>query len=304
MAENANTEEKVINEKVKNGLRKMIKQFDSYMKEATDYDQLEDNLKHMEETDENFHRHDLVEFIRDRIETNLGNSIEKHINDAFSNLKFDGDIDLQNRLAQKICDDIIKSKDVYEFKNSLKSSVLKANENLTKNFYSNFVDSNSEEVTLLENENKSLTLTNDFEFCSPDNSLNQNSFVFFTSEQFPTIAQNLDHKKSDQVRLRAMQQLLAIPASDPQAADHWVEIRKYLNSAFKDPDEKISELCIKLHSRTLASSHYKVSAEIYINLVEHLSEYFRDKEMEKRAFKTNVDLTNNENTAILRIVNI
>ena len=64
--------------------------------------------------------------------------------------------------------------------------------------------------------------------------------MFFTSEQFPVIAQNLDHKKPDQIRLKAIQQLLAIPASDPQAADHWVEIRKHLNLTFKDPSENIS----------------------------------------------------------------
>ncbi len=28
----------------------------------------------------------------------------------------------------------------------------------------------------------------------------------------------------------------------------------------------IKDLCLKLHSRTLASSHYKVSVEIYKNL--------------------------------------
>jgi hypothetical protein len=37
-----------------------------------------------------------------------------------------------------------------------------------------------------------------------------------------------------------MQQLLSIPASDPQAADHWIEIRKFLNYALKDQNEKIS----------------------------------------------------------------
>jgi hypothetical protein len=103
--------------------------------------------------------------------------------------------------------------------------------------------------------------------------------------------------------MRAMQQLLAIPASDPQAAEHWIEIRRYLNMALRDPCEKIAEMCLKLHSRTLASSHYKVSVEIYINLVEHLTEYFRDKELEKRAIKaTGVEFTSVENNFILRIV--
>lgn len=64
--------------------------------------------------------------------------------------------------------------------------------------------------------------------------------MFFNSEQFPLIAQNLDPRKPEQNRLRAIQQLLSIPAGDPQAADHWVDIRRYLLSAFKDPNEKIA----------------------------------------------------------------
>jgi hypothetical protein len=52
MAENLNSEEI----KLRNNLKKMIRSFDSYIKEADDYEQLEDNLKHMEETDENFHK--------------------------------------------------------------------------------------------------------------------------------------------------------------------------------------------------------------------------------------------------------
>jgi hypothetical protein len=44
------------------------------------------------------------------------------------------------------------------------------------------------------------------------------------------------------VRLKAIQQLLSIPASDPQAADHWIEIRKYLLNTLKDPNEKIAVL--------------------------------------------------------------
>ena len=58
MAENNinNEENKMANEKLRINLRKMIKSFDNYIKDASDYDQLEDNLKHMEETDENFHK--------------------------------------------------------------------------------------------------------------------------------------------------------------------------------------------------------------------------------------------------------
>lgn len=252
MSDSGSAEEKVQSERIRNGLRKIIKSFDNYIRDASFSEQLEDNLKHMEETDGNFHRHDLVEYLHDKIETNLGESIDRSINEAFSNFKFDGDIDLQNQLAQNICQEIIKTKKVADFKSSFKNHVLKANEYLGANFHANFIENNSEEVTLIDNENKSVTFTNDFDFSSPDNSLNHNSFFFFTSEQFPTIAQNLDPSKSDQLRLRAMQQLLSIPACDPQAAEHWVDIRKYLNYAFRDPNEKISvskriKLIIKLN---------------------------------------------------------
>ena len=53
---NYNEENKMTSEKLRINLRKMIKSFDNFIKDASDYDQLEDNLKHMEETDENFHK--------------------------------------------------------------------------------------------------------------------------------------------------------------------------------------------------------------------------------------------------------
>lgn len=102
--------------------------------------------------------------------------------------------------------------------------------------------------------------------------------------------------------MRAMQQLLSIPASDPQAADHWIQIRRYLVEALRDPCESLVNMCLKLHSRTLATSHYKVSVEIYVNLVEHLTEYFKDRELEKRALKTSIDFSTYENNFILKIV--
>lgn len=112
--------------------------------------------------------------ITDRIEAILGNSIDKHVNEAFNATKFDGDIDLQNQMAQSICVSIMKTKEFSDFKSSLKANVHKANESLMKNFQSNFIESNTEEVAINENETKSITFTNDFEYSSSlDNSLNQ-----------------------------------------------------------------------------------------------------------------------------------
>ncbi len=51
-AENLNSDEV----KLRNSLRKMIKSFETLIKETDEFEQLEDNLKHMEETDENFHK--------------------------------------------------------------------------------------------------------------------------------------------------------------------------------------------------------------------------------------------------------
>lgn len=56
MTEYVNNDEQIVNEKLRLNLRKMVKSFSEYIKDADDYEQLEDNLKHMEETDENFHK--------------------------------------------------------------------------------------------------------------------------------------------------------------------------------------------------------------------------------------------------------
>jgi hypothetical protein len=56
MTESSNNEEKNFNEKLQINLRKMIKSFGNYIRDVDEYEQLEDNLKHMEETDEKFHK--------------------------------------------------------------------------------------------------------------------------------------------------------------------------------------------------------------------------------------------------------
>ena len=97
--------------------------------------------------------------ITDRIETLLGKAIDKNVNETFNGLndekKFDGDVGIQNKMAQKICDEIIKTKEFAEFRLTFKNNVEKANEFLLKNFHSNFIESHSEEVTIHENESKS-----------------------------------------------------------------------------------------------------------------------------------------------------
>lgn len=72
---------------------------------------------------------------------------------------------------------------------------------MIKNFNVNFIESNSDEIVTVNdhNEIKSVSFSNDLDYSSSDNSINQNSFVFVTSEQFPAISQNLDIKKSEKV---------------------------------------------------------------------------------------------------------
>jgi hypothetical protein len=47
-----------------------------------------------------------------------------------------------------------------------------------------------------------------------------------------------------------------------------------------------------------------VSLEIYITLLEHLSEYFKERELEKRSIKASTDFLSHENSYLLKIVNL
>lgn len=110
--------------------------------------------------------------LTDKIESVLGIPIDKHVNETFSTKKFDGDIDAQNKMAQTICANIMKTKEFGEFKTTFKTNISKANDSLLKNFQANFVDTNCEEtLTLMDNDKQSVTFTNDFECLSLDNSI-------------------------------------------------------------------------------------------------------------------------------------
>jgi hypothetical protein len=140
--------------------------------------------------------------LSDKIDSILGSAIDKNVNDTFNTKKFDGDIDAQNKMAQTICANVMKTKEFVDFKATFKDNITKANDNLLKNFHANFVDNPSDELAMNDTDKFSVAFTNDYECLSLDNSINQNSFVFFNSEQFPAIALNLDAKKPDTVRLK------------------------------------------------------------------------------------------------------
>lgn len=72
MAENI--DEKNFDERLKNGLRKMVRSCDNCIKEAAkNFEQLDENLKHMEETDENFHKYERFSrvIVRVRVSTRV-----------------------------------------------------------------------------------------------------------------------------------------------------------------------------------------------------------------------------------------
>lgn len=52
--------------------------------------------------------------LSDGLENKLGDVIDRSVNDSFNSTKFDGDIDSQNRMAEKIHNDVIKHKEYIE----------------------------------------------------------------------------------------------------------------------------------------------------------------------------------------------
>lgn len=56
-------------------------------------------------------RYELVEMLTERIEKSLGTSIDNHVNEAFNNCKLDSDIVVQNKMAETICNEIMKTKE-------------------------------------------------------------------------------------------------------------------------------------------------------------------------------------------------
>ncbi|XP_071503621.1 protein broad-minded-like [Diadema antillarum] len=237
----------------------------------------EDMMVHLEGTDENFHRYELVKYIKGRIDEVLGPLIEEEIERR--------NLDMPNRATEEaavgaVTEKVINDPACAEMMHMLKISTRSAVERLIQAYDDDQRQRTtsrgplSHSYSYPQRTTHSLNHSSGDDESSLDSSFNQSSFMFMNQEEFTSITESLDTSQPIQRRRDALHTLLQVPPSDILACENWGRLKAGLVAALADSDEKLSESSLRFHARMFSSSSHNVMREMYTNLVDHLSNEF------------------------------
>ncbi|XP_041453945.1 protein broad-minded-like [Lytechinus variegatus] len=258
-------------------IRQLVSSVATSIQRSSSLAAAEDMMIHLEGTDENFHRYELVKYIKGRIETVLGPLIEEEIERR--------NLDLPNRATEEamvrdVTERVINDQLCTDMMHSLKVSTRSAVDRLIHAYDDDKRQRTSQgsyapSYRYPERTTNSLNPSSGDDESSLDDSFNQSSFMFMNQEEFTTITENLDCGQPLQRRRDALQTLLQVPPSDVLACENWSRMKKGLVAALADPDQILSDSSLRFHARMFGSNSHSVMREMYTNLIDHLSNEFK-----------------------------
>ncbi|XP_022098111.1 protein broad-minded-like [Acanthaster planci] len=263
-------------------------------------------VTHLEETDDNFHRYELVKYIRGRIEEVLGPLIEGEIERRSLDVQSKGG---EEAMVRMITDHVINDQASLDLMNSLKLSTKDAVERLVRIFdeehrpvqssmFGNIPGMYGQVLGMHSPKRNSFSLSDDTS--SLDSSFNQGSFTFMNQEHFASIADNLALDKPLEMRIETLQGLCKLPPSDILACEQWDSLRPVLLTALSDSDDILAETSLRFHARMFSSNSHHVMREVYTSLVEHLTAVFADHGAKMSPLRSGVDTAHHATSMLLR----
>ncbi|XP_038070180.1 protein broad-minded-like [Patiria miniata] len=263
-------------------------------------------VTHLEETDDNFHRYELVKYIRGRIEEVLGPLIEEEIERRSLDVQSKGGEEVMVRM---ITDHVINDQASLDLMNSLKHCTKDAVDRLIRLFdeeYRPVQNSMFGNIPGMYGQGGGMPSPKRNSFCfsddssSLDSSFNQGSYTFMNQEHFATIADNLAPDKPLEMRRETLHGLCKLPPSDILACEHWDSLRSVLLIALSDSDDILAETSLHFHARMFSSNSHHVMREVYTGLVEHLTEMFTDHSAKISPLRDGVDMAHHATSVLLR----
>ncbi|XP_072017188.1 uncharacterized protein [Amphiura filiformis] len=261
----------------------------------------EEMLMRLEETDENFHRYELVKYIRTRIEDALAplieEEIEKQVNEGGS--KSGGN----EALVRTITDHVINDQACIDLMQTLKHNTKDAVERLVQVFdeeHSSVRDGYYQDKVVSGPDDKRRSFSFSDDSSSLDSSFNQGSYMFMNQEQFSNLAENLEPSQPLETRQEALRRLLQIPPSDVLACEQWGELRQGLLHALSDTDEFLAEKSLNFHARMFSSNSHHIMREVFTSLVEHLKVVCTSNKTKLPLLRDGIDYTNPTHHRIIK----
>ncbi|KAL8584561.1 hypothetical protein ACOMHN_016880 [Nucella lapillus] len=273
-------------EDLMNSLRHLIYSFEPYIREAGSAEQAEETLLHLEENDENFHKHELVKNLKRK----LDELVSPLIDDELEKYSTAGHIDTGSHetLVTRITKSITQSKQFTELKQKLKKNIDEASSQLVSNFEVEFGSGRISQETWVENSKPIPGLEDE-----------EGSIMVFDTNHLKMITDNLGRAKSLTTRRDAMQKLNKIITGDIFNNEHWSQLKKNLTDLMADPDEELTTLSMKFLAKSYScTSHH--SCEVYIAHVEYLRGQFLSRETHIPTVKHGLNCTTPLNHKLLR----
>ncbi|KAK7505391.1 hypothetical protein BaRGS_00003553 [Batillaria attramentaria] len=279
-------------------LRQLVLSFEPYIREAGGADQAEEILLHLEENDENFHKHELVKSLKRKIDELLSPLID----DELEKYSTAGHIDSgsQDTLVTRITKSVVQSKQFTDLMKRLKKNVEDASSQLCSNFEAEFGDVRHSQQMWVGN-SKPIPGLEDEEVSSFNSMFEQCSVMVFDTNYLKTITDNLAHTKSLTTRREAMQKLNKIISGDVFNNDHWAQLKTNLTEIMSDPDEELSSLSLKFLAKSYScTSHH--TCEVYMAHADYLKWQFQSKDVPIPMVKNGLNCTVPLNSKLLRAI--
>ncbi|GFO20670.1 protein broad-minded [Plakobranchus ocellatus] len=283
-------------EDLKKGLRELIISWETIIREAGSLEAAEDTLLHLEENDENFHKHDFVRALKRKLEECLSPLID----DELEKYSTTGHIDSGSHetLVNQIIDHIIQSKQYGELKRRLGRNVGEAVDSLLTNFDAEFGIGRIGGGTEGLDPRKTPFVTDDEEVSSFNSLYDQGSVMLFNQDYLKGIADNLGKTKNPSTRREAMQKLNQIISGDIHNK-HWPLLRKNLMDVMSDADEQLSDMSLKFVAKSFTCTSHHTS-QVYILLMEFLCNQFTSSNSAIPLVKNGLDCTNKAMIKLLK----
>ncbi|XP_070203121.1 protein broad-minded-like isoform X1 [Littorina saxatilis] len=279
-----------------NSLRHLIFSFEPYIREAGSAEQAEEMLLHLEENDENFHKHELVKNLKRKLDELLSPLIDEEL-EKYSTA---GHIDSgsQETLVNRITKTVTQSKQFTDLMKKLKKNIDDAVIQLMNNFETEF---GSEHISQerWNHTRKPIPGLEDEEVSSFHSMFEQGSVMVFDTNYLKTITDNLTKTKNLTTRQDAMQKLNKIITGDIFSNDHWAQLKKNLTDVMGDPDEELTNLSLKFLAKSYScTSHH--TCEVYVAHVEFLRRQFTSKDVSLPAIKNGLNCAQPHHDKLIR----
>ena len=239
-----------------------------------------DILIHLEQTHEQFHRFEFVKILQKRIDDSLSVIIENELTKRPNSDPLD--------VIPEVTDVVFSSPEFVALQESFCLSMQEVIDVMVEIYH----DPIRWEIGTPYLKDKNYVSNDDL-----SSSSNQTGCMFFTSDQYFQIAQNLDPGMPKHVRQNALNCLFK---TAPGECEHWPVIRQGIMDGLADEDYNFAEESLSLHAKLFNSGTSHSTAELYTSLSGHLVQHFQSSATYHVQMRSGLDTAHKNTRCLLR----